>query len=190
MDYQCTTYVNVLIKLALNYQMITNTIRVLYFFVYCSRYSALKVTSQLTMKYEKSCKIQVYVRHLRPWSREGSLSCHTCCDTGPRVVRSLLSSASNQSPFAIETEDLFSSGSHGTLSHQQKDSPFDRNSIYHKIYFLTPLMLRIWNVVTMTETIGADNRNRAQGAITLASQQCKLRILFLNLNQMNSRVRS
>jgi hypothetical protein len=25
---------------------------------------------------------------LRPFSREGSLSCHTCCDTGPRFFRS------------------------------------------------------------------------------------------------------
>jgi hypothetical protein len=25
---------------------------------------------------------------LRPLSREGSLSCHTCCDTGPRFFRS------------------------------------------------------------------------------------------------------
>ena len=27
-------------------------------------------------------QILAYARHLRPLSREGSLSCHTCCDTG------------------------------------------------------------------------------------------------------------
>ena len=29
-----------------------------------------------------------YARLLRQFSREGSLSCHTCCDTGPRFTRS------------------------------------------------------------------------------------------------------
>jgi hypothetical protein len=30
----------------------------------------------------KGCKILAYVRRSGPLSREGSLSCHTCCDTG------------------------------------------------------------------------------------------------------------
>jgi hypothetical protein len=38
-------------------------------------------TSPLSVK---GCKMLAYARLLRPLSREGSLSCHTCCDTGPR----------------------------------------------------------------------------------------------------------
>jgi hypothetical protein len=33
----------------------------------------------------KGCKILAYARRSGPLSREGSLSCHTCCDTGPRI---------------------------------------------------------------------------------------------------------
>jgi hypothetical protein len=36
----------------------------------------------------KGCKILAYTWHFWPLSREGSLSCHTCCDTGPRVFQS------------------------------------------------------------------------------------------------------
>jgi hypothetical protein len=36
----------------------------------------------------KGCKISAYARRSGPLSREGSLSCHTCCDTGPRFFRS------------------------------------------------------------------------------------------------------
>jgi hypothetical protein len=32
----------------------------------------------------KDCKIWAYARRSKPLSREGSLSCHTCCDTGPQ----------------------------------------------------------------------------------------------------------
>jgi hypothetical protein len=32
----------------------------------------------------RGCKIWAYPQHSEPLSREGSLSCHTCCDTGPR----------------------------------------------------------------------------------------------------------
>ena len=35
---------------------------------------------------------------LCPLSREGSLSCHTCCDTGPRFFRSHPKDRHNQSP--------------------------------------------------------------------------------------------
>ena len=44
------------------------------FFTYMER-SALPV---------KVCKIWVYAWRSGPLSREGTLSCHTCCDTGPR----------------------------------------------------------------------------------------------------------
>jgi hypothetical protein len=44
-------------------------------------------TSPLSVK---GCKILAYARRSRPVSREGSLSCHTYCDTGPRFFRSLL----------------------------------------------------------------------------------------------------
>jgi hypothetical protein len=33
---------------------------------------------------QKGCKIYAYARCSGPLNREGSLSCHTCCDTGPR----------------------------------------------------------------------------------------------------------
>jgi hypothetical protein len=36
----------------------------------------------------KGCKIKASARRSRPLSREGSLSCHTCCDMGPRFFRS------------------------------------------------------------------------------------------------------
>jgi hypothetical protein len=36
----------------------------------------------------KGCKILAYARHSRRLSREGSLSCHTWCDTVPRFFRS------------------------------------------------------------------------------------------------------
>ena len=36
----------------------------------------------------KGCKILAYARHSVPLSREGSLPCHTCCDTGPRFFLS------------------------------------------------------------------------------------------------------
>jgi hypothetical protein len=32
----------------------------------------------------KGCKIYIYARRSGPWSREESLSCHICCDMGPR----------------------------------------------------------------------------------------------------------
>jgi hypothetical protein len=35
-------------------------------------------------------QIYGYARHSGPLSREGSLSCHTYCDTGPRFIRSHL----------------------------------------------------------------------------------------------------
>jgi hypothetical protein len=36
----------------------------------------------------KGCKMLAYARRSGPLSREGSLSCHTCCDKGPRFFRS------------------------------------------------------------------------------------------------------
>jgi hypothetical protein len=46
----------------------------------------------------KGCKIQAYARLLGPLSREGSLSCHTCSDTGPRFTRSHPKDRPIQSP--------------------------------------------------------------------------------------------
>jgi hypothetical protein len=50
-------------------------------------------TSPLPM----GCKILAYVRRSWPLSREGSVSCHTCCDTGPRIFRSHPKARPNQS---------------------------------------------------------------------------------------------
>jgi hypothetical protein len=36
----------------------------------------------------QGCKFLAYARRSGPLSREGSLSCHTYCDTGPRFIRS------------------------------------------------------------------------------------------------------
>ena len=47
----------------------------------------------------EGCKIQAYARRSGPLSREGSLSCHTCCDTGPRFFRSHPKDRPIQSPF-------------------------------------------------------------------------------------------
>jgi hypothetical protein len=38
----------------------------------------------------KGCKILGFAQRSGPLSREGSLSCHTCCDMGPRFFRSNL----------------------------------------------------------------------------------------------------
>jgi hypothetical protein len=35
----------------------------------------------------KNCQIYAYARRTGSLSREGSLSCHACCDTGPRFFR-------------------------------------------------------------------------------------------------------
>jgi hypothetical protein len=44
------------------------------------------------------CKIYAYVQRSRPLSREGSLSCHTCCDMGLLVFRSHPKDRPIQSP--------------------------------------------------------------------------------------------
>jgi hypothetical protein len=46
----------------------------------------------------KGCKIWAYARRSGPLSREGSLSCHTCCDKGPRFFRSHRKDRPIQSP--------------------------------------------------------------------------------------------
>jgi hypothetical protein len=46
----------------------------------------------------KGCKIWAYARRSGPLSRKGSLSCHTCCDTGPRLFRSRPKNRPIQSP--------------------------------------------------------------------------------------------
>jgi hypothetical protein len=46
----------------------------------------------------KGCKILSYARRSGPLRREGSLSCHTCCDTGPRFFRSHPKDRPSQSP--------------------------------------------------------------------------------------------
>jgi hypothetical protein len=46
----------------------------------------------------KGCKIQTYARNSGPLSREGSLSCHTCCETGPQFLRSHPKVSPIQSP--------------------------------------------------------------------------------------------
>jgi hypothetical protein len=48
----------------------------------------------------KGCKI--YARRPGPLNREGSLSCHICCDTGPRFFRSHPKDRPIQSPLATQ----------------------------------------------------------------------------------------
>jgi hypothetical protein len=52
-------------------------------------------TSPLSVK---GCKILACAQRSGPLSREGSLSCHTCCYTGPRFFRSLPKDRPIQSP--------------------------------------------------------------------------------------------
>jgi hypothetical protein len=52
-------------------------------------------TSPLPMK---GCKIKAYARRSEPLSREGSLLCHTYCDTGPHFTRSHPKDRPIQSP--------------------------------------------------------------------------------------------
>jgi hypothetical protein len=46
----------------------------------------------------KGCKSLAYARRPGPLNRDGSLSCHTCCDTGPRFFRSHPKDRPIQSP--------------------------------------------------------------------------------------------
>jgi hypothetical protein len=46
----------------------------------------------------KGCKILAYARRSWPLSRKDSLSCHTCCDTGPQFFRSHPKERPIQSP--------------------------------------------------------------------------------------------
>jgi hypothetical protein len=46
----------------------------------------------------RAAKCSPYARRSGPLSREGSLSCHTCCDTGPRFFRSHPKDRPIQSP--------------------------------------------------------------------------------------------
>ena len=56
----------------------------------------------------KGCK-KAYARRPGPLSREGSLSCNTCCDTGPRFFRSHPKERPIKSPLTThgDVEDLF-----------------------------------------------------------------------------------
>jgi hypothetical protein len=46
----------------------------------------------------KGCRVYAYVRRSGPLSRKGSLSCHTCSESGPRFNRSPTKNRSIQSP--------------------------------------------------------------------------------------------
>jgi hypothetical protein len=50
-----------------------------------SNFSAIWRLSPLSVT---GLQILAYARRSGPLSREGSFSCHTCCDTGPRLIRS------------------------------------------------------------------------------------------------------
>jgi hypothetical protein len=52
----------------------------------------------------KCCKTKAYARRSGPLSREGSLSCHTCCDTGPHFFRSHPKDRPIQSPLTTHEE--------------------------------------------------------------------------------------
>ena len=49
--------------------------------------------------------VRAYARRSGPLSREGSLSCHTCCKTGPRFFRSHPKDLPIQSPFTTNIDD-------------------------------------------------------------------------------------
>jgi hypothetical protein len=62
---------------------------IVYSFTFRSRMSLIFTYNMETSPLPvKGCKIQAYARRSGPLSREGFLSCHTCCDTGPRFFRS------------------------------------------------------------------------------------------------------
>jgi hypothetical protein len=50
------------------------------------------------------CKIYAHARLSEPLSREGSLSCHTCCGSGPPFFRSLPKDRPIQSPLTTQKE--------------------------------------------------------------------------------------
>ena len=51
--------------------------------VYCREYFTHLETLDLEVK---DCMCKANIRHIWSLSREGSLSCHTCCDTGPPFI--------------------------------------------------------------------------------------------------------
>jgi hypothetical protein len=66
-----------LVSICTNY--ISNSVLLIYITMFSIRYETLPVTRP---------QILAYARRSGPLSREGSLSCHTYCDTGPRFIRS------------------------------------------------------------------------------------------------------
>jgi hypothetical protein len=80
----------------------------------------------------KGCKIQAYGRRSGPLSREGSLSCHKCCDTGPRFFRSHPKDRPILSPYDTPggVENLFLLG----FSRVPFQSPFTTHKGMWRIY--------------------------------------------------------
>jgi hypothetical protein len=51
---------------------------VIYIYCFMSRSSVVMSPQPV-----KGCKIYAYAQRSGPLNKEGSLTCHTCCDTGP-----------------------------------------------------------------------------------------------------------
>jgi hypothetical protein len=89
----------------------------------------------------KGCKIQACARRSGPLGREGSLSCHTCCDTaGPQFSRTHPKDRPNQSPLTTHMgtwKIYFNPVTHGVIL-------MEMNKGTHSYCYLISDMLRLF----------------------------------------------
>ena len=76
-------------------------------FLVCSSRPRIFAYMEMSPLPVKDCKMLAYVQHPWPLRREGSLSCHTCCDTGLWFLWSLLKDRSNVLPFTTSKEKTY-----------------------------------------------------------------------------------
>jgi hypothetical protein len=88
---------------------------------------------------------------LAPLSREGSLSCHTCCDTGPRFFRSLPKDRPIQSPFTTQE------GVWRIYSNPDPHGFFGRGSTSNKE---TVVEMRIWCIKIVNVLVLHSNKKQ------------------------------
>jgi hypothetical protein len=94
----------------------------------------------------KGSKILAYARHLRPLSREGSLLCHTCCDTGPRFFQSHPKESAIQSLLTTRKGMLrtYSNlGHHG--AHIIQIKLLSRDILNKEMYTIVPCSFSFWH---------------------------------------------
>jgi hypothetical protein len=72
-----------------------------WFLIGCLFYTQLESFTQMELSPFKNCKMLAYAWYPGHLSREKSLSCHNCCDTGPQFIRSQSKDRHIKSPLTI-----------------------------------------------------------------------------------------